>query len=344
MTVAFLFPGDAGDALTVRPDIVARSPWIQTMIEIAAGAAGVNLPRLVLRQERSLARAELFQPTLIAVGLGTCCELLAHGVRPAVVAGHALGELAAWTAAGVLRAEAAIHLAAVRGHLMAREARRTPGGLATLGAPAQVRHALRVGRQAGVIGIAAHNAPHEWLLSGSAPALHAVSERFPTRRLTAAGAWQGPVMDPALDEWRAALEGLRLTPAHTTLVRNATGRPALKSDWTVENLAEHLVRPVRWARTLHTLLELGVTDIVTIGPGRALRDLVRQNIGDRPRLHSTEEPGDLERVAEVLMRRPQASVGRGAAMRSRLPPGLGDSTTPTPLRSGASMGPGGGGR
>ena len=128
MTVAFLFPGDTGDALTVRPDIVARSPWIQTMIEIAAGAAGVNLPRLVLRQERSLARAELFQPTLIAVGLGTCCELLAHGVRPAVVAGHALGELAAWTAAGVLRAEAAIHLAAVRGHLMAREARRTPGG------------------------------------------------------------------------------------------------------------------------------------------------------------------------------------------------------------------------
>jgi malonyl CoA-acyl carrier protein transacylase len=63
-------------------------------------------------------------------------------------------------------------------------------------------------------------------------------------------------------------------------------------------LAGQLVRPVQWMASLDTLETMGVTDIITVGPGRILRGLVRKNLGSRVRVHTTDF--DLDRTIEQL--------------------------------------------
>ena len=61
-------------------------------------------------------------------------------------------------------------------------------------------------------------------------------------------------------------------------------------------LAEQLTHPICWTRTLETLRVLGITDLVTAGPGAVLRGLVRRCLGANTRVHGTEDAADRRRT------------------------------------------------
>jgi [acyl-carrier-protein] S-malonyltransferase len=107
-------------------------------------------------------------------------------------------------------------------------------------------------------------------------------------------------MAGALPEFEGALRGLALRPTRTTLIANRTGQPVPSSDDLIEYLAGQLVRPVQWIASLATLEHLGVTDVVTVGPGRVLRGLIRKNLGTRLRVHTTEDAADLANTIDRL--------------------------------------------
>ncbi len=217
-----------------------------------------------------------------------------------MVAGHSVGELAAWAAACGILPQVAIEAAARRGALMAREAALHPGGMLALDGDAEVvRAALEYGRRAGALGLACVNAPDRHVLSGDAHALAAVAAAFPSQRLRVAGAWHSPAMAGALDELRALLDGVAPAPLRARFVCNRTGRLVNRAAEIPRLIAEQLVHPVEWAATMRALDALGVTDYVTVGAGRILRGLVRRNL-PRARVHTTEDAADLARTVEAL--------------------------------------------
>lgn len=285
-------------------ELAERSERGLALLERAGRAAGVDARRVLERGGEAFARTEVMQPLLVAVCLITAEALRAAGHGPDLVAGHSIGELAAWSAAGCVAPEVTIELAALRGRLMAREAARCPGGmLALVGCDeAAALRALEHGRSHGAAAIAANNAPDEWVLTGDHAALTAIAAAVPSVRLPVAGPWHSRAMEGAVEELRLAMEEVKRSPPRARLIVNRTGLFAPREDLYPALLAGQLTHPIAWAQTLATLIEAGVTDIVTVGPGKVLRGLIRKNVGSAARVHTTEGAGDLDRTREALGR------------------------------------------
>lgn len=281
MKSAFLFPGQGSEAPGMGGALLSRPGPVRSLLDRVSRALGLNLVKAVACGDPALGRTEVSQPALVAVGIGVALELKGCGVRPDAVAGHSVGELAAFCVAGCLGPEDAIDCAVERGRLMGEAPRRSPGGMAALrvGAEEAVRAALELGARAGHVEIAAHNGPEEWVLTGDRAALAAVAARFPTAPLPVSGPWHSRAMAEAARAWRATLRRMRWNRPEVPIVANATGTFVDEDDDLVALLAGQLTQPVRWASSLRTLHEAGVTTWRVVGPGRVLRGLCRSNLG-----------------------------------------------------------------
>jgi [acyl-carrier-protein] S-malonyltransferase len=289
VTVAFVFGGQGTEVPRMGLELAEHVPRAAELLARAGGAAGVDPGRVLAGGGPDFQRTAVIQPLLVAVGLGA---VAAVAVKPAFVAGHSLGELAAWAASGAITAEDAIALAAVRGRIMQREAAAHPGAMvAVAGDESRLAAALALGRSFGSVVVAAHNAPGEWTVSGDERALAAIVARFGASRLPVSGAWHSPAMARGVDEFAAAARALGIRPAIASIIANRTGDVAAPAAM-VELLAGQLVRPVEWAKTLATLAAHGVTRIVTFGPSKLMRSLVVKNLGTRVRVHAVETFAD----------------------------------------------------
>jgi [acyl-carrier-protein] S-malonyltransferase len=297
--VALLFPGQGTKGVLPALDFAVASSAGRALVDRAAAATGLSRADLSARDGRALERTAVLQPVITAVALVAHGRLMAAGVSAAVVAGHSLGEIAAWSAAGGVAPEDAVDVAALRGRLMEREATRRPGGLLALldGRADALEEALAVGRAHGEIEVGAVNAPDEIVLAGDDAALRAVAAALPSRRLPVAGAWHGPAMRGAVEELRAALRGLPRRPAHTPFVSNRDGAKVMSEEVLPNLLAEQIARPVRWTEALSTIAAHEPDAFVTVGPGAVLRGLVRKAPGlSRAVVLGTEDEADLSRT------------------------------------------------
>jgi [acyl-carrier-protein] S-malonyltransferase len=194
-------------------------------------------------------------------------------------AGHSLGEYAALVAAGALAFEDAVVLVDERADAMAEAGELRAGGMvAFLGGDAQAVRALadRIG-----LVVANDNAPGQLVLSGTLDAIAAAEElaREETgarvRRIDVTGAFHSPLMEPAAARLRAALERTPVAPAKLPVYSNGTAAPFTDVR---RELAENLLRPVRWRETLLALRTAGAERFVELGPGAVLTGLVKRTL------------------------------------------------------------------
>lgn len=235
--------------------------------------------------EPGLHGTDRVQPALVATALGTAAALTELGVRCDVVAGHSVGELAAWSLAGGATAEEALDLARVRGRAMAEAAAQCPGGMWAL-------DALPSPMPEGLV-LAVHN-PGQWVLSGPGPAPPGA------RPVPVSGPWHSPAMGAAAP---ALTEALARIPARTLqlpLISNHDGAVVREDAVVRAHLVQQLTHPVRWTRCLQTLGELGCTDVVLLGPGRSLAAGLRAVLPG-VRVHRTEREADLRETARALL-------------------------------------------
>ena len=299
---AFIF---AGQGVDMMPSAVAFSPCsarMRSLLDHAARVAGLDRDRVFARSGRELGSTRVAQPALIAICLAVVEALTERGIRPDYAAGHSLGELAAWSALGAISAEDAIDLAGERGRLMAREAKRHPGGMLALvnATASDVDAALALGRTRGALALAAQNAPDEWVLSGEAPALALVASRFRSVRLRTEGPWHSEAMAGAVEELSRTLHDVPRRKASGRLVANRTGAVVEHEDEIPALFADQLVQPIHWMTVLRTLRDRGVRRFVTVGPGKVLRGLLRKNFGTDVGALSTETPLELDQTIGEL--------------------------------------------
>ena len=277
MTIAFLFPGQGTDIAEAVEAWRRQAPHVEHLLEIAADEVGLAPSQLT--QPVALARTAVLQPVLTALTLGIHHTLRDQGLRPDVVAGHSVGELAACAAAGAIGAEDVVALASTRGTLMAREASLHGGRMiAVRGLAAEVTATVARAAKHGRLTIAAHNSAEDWVLSGELAALRAVATTLPTTPIDTEGAWHSTAMAGAGIEYRESLSAVVTGPLSVPFICNRTGAAARDAADIPELLAAQLTQPVEWARTMETLRTIGVTRLVVCGPGRSLRRFARAGI------------------------------------------------------------------
>jgi [acyl-carrier-protein] S-malonyltransferase len=194
-------------------------------------------------------------------------------------AGHSLGEYAALVAAGALQFDDAVRLVDERADAMADAGELSPGGMvAMLGGDARDVRALA--ERLNLV-VANDNAPGQLVLSGALDAVLAAENSASdeagarARRLDVTGAFHSPLMEPAAERLRAALEATPIAEPQIPVYSNGSAAPFVDVR---RELAENLLRPVRWRETLLAMRTARIERFVELGPGSVLTGLVKRTL------------------------------------------------------------------
>nr|WP_206791062.1 type I polyketide synthase [Amycolatopsis sp. MtRt-6] len=289
--VVWVFPGQGSHRSGMGRQLYERYPVFAAAFDEAcarldehlAGWVGHSVREVVLGTVAG--SAELLDLTVFTqaglFAVETALFRLAEswGVRPDVVAGHSIGELAAAHAAGVLSLPDAARVVAARGRLMQAL---PPGGVMVAVAAGEDEVAELLG--AGVE-LAAVNGPAAVVLSGEHDAVLAAADRMrerghKTKQLTVSHAFHSSQMEPMLAAFTAEIAGVTWREPEIPVISNVTGRLAGPGELTDPRYwAEHVRRPVRFADGVAAAAGHGGTLFVELGPGAALSSLVEETAG-----------------------------------------------------------------
>ncbi|MFY1651384.1 acyltransferase domain-containing protein [Solwaraspora sp. WMMB762] len=224
----------------------------------------------------------------------------------AVVAGHSVGELAAASLAGVLPAESAITLAAVRGREMAAACALEPSGMAAVlgGDRDEVlaaidRHGLHP---------ANHNGAGQIVVAGATGQLEKFVAEPPARArvavLQVAGAFHTPYMAPAEQALASVAAGIIPADPNRILLSNLDGDAVNHGRELLQRLVRQVTAPVRWDLCMQTLANLGVTGVLELPPAGTLAGLVKREFKDRgvPEIVTVKTPDDLPAARALIAR------------------------------------------
>lgn len=287
--VALLFPGQGVQRPGMGHKLFDRYPAARRVFKQAEQITELPIRRLCFEgPAEELNRTEILQPCVMTV-CWAAYEIWrdSYGMENVrVMAGHSLGEFTALAAAGAISWETALLLVRERGRIMAEASREQTGGmLAVVGLAESEVEAIR--SQASALGrlyVANRNADNQFVLSGEMAAV----ERAEQLAL-AAGARRAliltiplpahtPLMEAAGSAFRAVLDRLPIEMPHFPVLANASGQAVASLSDLRQELTNHLLRPVDWARTMVSLRTMRVRTVVELGPGRVLASLAAKHI------------------------------------------------------------------
>lgn len=266
---ALLFPGQGSQTADMREHVEAHRP---DLLELASSEVCDDL------FERADEGTRWAQPAIFCAALAGY-EVLRDRYDAALMAGHSLGEISALVAAGALEAEDGLRLVAARGRLMQKAAEETgDGGMLAVRARERAP-VIEVAADTG-LALANDNAPDQLVLSGATAALdeaeRLLSERkVKSKRLPVAGAFHSPLMEPAVEPFRALVERVQVAEPSVPVMSCVTAEPF---DDVRARLVEAITRPVRFTDVLRALQARDATHFVETGPGRVLSGLARKTL------------------------------------------------------------------
>ena len=279
--VAFLFPGQGSQQAGMGMELLT-DPEVAELCERCASTADVDLRRLLTSaDDDELRLTQNAQPALCFVGLGLTLLLRRRGIEPAAAAGHSVGEYTALAAAGAVGAPQVIKAVAQRGMAMAEAAPPGTGSMAAvLGIDAQAVEVALAGMNDAWP--ANYNTPTQTVIAGTIHGLEAATKRLLTAGakrvilLNVSAAFHTPLMAPAAERLRAALDRIEWRAPRIPVMANLTGRPHPGGDRIPQVMEMQLRSPVRWAACVRSLVEAGCDAFIEVGPKRALTGMMRE--------------------------------------------------------------------
>ncbi|OBF12154.1 ACP S-malonyltransferase [Mycobacterium sp. ACS4054] len=285
------------------------SPWLDLpgaadQLDLWSKASGLDLVRLgTTASTEEITDTAVTQPLVVAATLLAHQELTKRGLladADLIVAGHSVGEIAAYAIAGVMAADDAVALAATRGAEMAKACAIEPTGMSAVlgGDEAEVLARLE---QLDLFP-ANRNAAGQIVAAGPLTALEKLAEDPPAkarvRALGVAGAFHTKYMAPALDRYAAAAAAVETAEPTATLLSNRDGQPAASAAAAMEALVAQLTQPVRWDLCTATMRDREITAAVEFPPAGTLTGIAKRELrGVTTR--AVKAPADLDALAEL---------------------------------------------
>ena len=310
MSLAFVFPGQGSQCIGMMSALAAVSPSIEATFAEASEVLGYDLWRRCQEGPVELLNAtECTQPAMLTAGVATYRLWREQGgPRPAVMAGHSLGEFSALVASGALRFGDAVGLVRHRGQLMQAAVPSGQGAMAAiLGLEdAEVMAACEQAAHGEVVEAVNFNAPSQVVIAGASAAVGRAIEA--ANALGAKRALALPIsvpahsslMLPAAEKLRARLLDTPIAAVVDVGVYGVDiklhGDPAAIR----EALVKQLHTPVRWAATVRAMIATGVTQIIECGPGKVLTGLNRRIEKNKElKMLALEDPASLQEALKM---------------------------------------------
>ncbi|QOW18806.1 amino acid adenylation domain-containing protein [Lysobacter ciconiae] len=282
----FVFPGQGatypgmGRALYETEPVfrIAFDACLAVLDDRPGDLSGLDLrERMFSDDPQALRPTGVMQPATFVIEYALAKWWTSLGLAPVAMVGHSVGEFVAATLAGVFSLTDGLRLVAQRGRLMQAQ---------PAGAMLSVRLSLGqlLPRLPGGLSLAAENAPAACVVSGPVDAIAAFQaelegEAIACRLLETSHAFHSAMMDPVVEAFRAAMDGVELAPPMIPLVSTATGQWLdAKAAGSTAYWARHLREPVRFAAALECLLaDQSDRVLLEVGPRAGLSRLSRQH-------------------------------------------------------------------
>ncbi|OCB14781.1 ACP S-malonyltransferase [Mycolicibacterium porcinum] len=270
--------------------------------------SGLDLARLgTTATAEEITDTAVTQPLVVAATLLAYEELTKRGLpqtAETIVAGHSVGEIAAYAIAGVISADDAVKLAATRGAEMAKACAVEPTGMSAVlgGDEAEVLARL----ESLDLVPANRNAAGQIVAAGAIAALEKLAEDPPAkarvRQLATAGAFHTHYMASALEGYAAAAESVTTSEPTATLLSNADGQPVASAADAMEKLVSQLTKPVRWDLCTASMRDRFAgaerAGIVEFPPAGTLVGIAKRELKGTP-TRAVKAPTDLDGLDEL---------------------------------------------
>ncbi len=305
---ALLFPGQGSQFAGMGRDLVERFPEARSVYEKADAALeplGLAVSRVSFEgSEEELKQTAVTQPAILTHSLAVWEVLRARGVRPAIAAGHSLGEYSALVASGALSLEDAVVLVRRRGLFMQEAVPAGEGAMsAVLGLPpAEVAAACAEAAAAtGEVCAAANfNSPEQTVVSGTAGAVRKAGELLKARGarrvlpLPVSAPFHCALMEAAEEKLDPFLEATRFGPMAFPVVTNVDALPNADPAAAREALKRQVCSPVRWVETVSVVASETAAGI-ECGPGAVLMGLAKRIAREWP-VAATSDAAGIEKL------------------------------------------------
>jgi [acyl-carrier-protein] S-malonyltransferase len=279
--IAFLFPGQGSQQPGMGVELL-QDDEVSALCDRCASAAGIDLRALLTTaSDDDLRLTQNAQPALCFAGIALTLLLRRRGIEPVAAAGHSVGEYAALAAGGAVGEPQVIKAVVERGKAMADAA---PAGTssmaAVLGLDAQAIEVALAGMNDAWP--ANYNTPTQTVIAGTTTGLEVAAQRLQVAGakrvipLNVSAAFHTPLMAPAAERLRAALDRVEWRAPRIPVMANLTGRRHQDADRIPHVLEMQLRSPVRWASCIGSLVEIGCDTFVEVGPKRALTGMMRE--------------------------------------------------------------------
>jgi len=319
--IAFLFPGQGSQQPGMGRDLCENFPIARATLEEADAALGFALSRLCFEgPAEELQLTANTQPAVLACSIAAYRVLAQHGITPAFVAGHSLGEHSALVAAGSIPFAEALRIVRHRGQYMQEAVPVGTGAMAALLGIGldQVEQLCREAAEGEVVSPANINTPAQIVVAGHAGAVRRVMERA-----TAAGAKRAvplPVsapfhcslMRPAQERLTPELKALDFKELQFPLVNNARAAVIRRGPDARLGLIDQICAPVLWEQSIRRLRAEGADCFVEVGPGRVLTGMMRQ-IESGVQAANVEDSKSLEKTLAVITAGTAGAAGTSSA-------------------------------
>jgi len=302
--IAFLFPGQGSQTVGMGKAFHDASAGARAVFEEANAALGFDLRRVMFEgPESELALTANTQPAVLAASVAAAAACAERGLRPALAAGHSLGEYSALVVAGAMRFGDAISVVRKRGEFMQEAVPVGTGAMAAImGLSLEAVEAVtRDAAQGQVVEVANVNSAQQIVIAGDRPAVERAvalaAERGGRKSvlLPVSAPFHCSLMTPAAERLGKELAGVAVSDPAIPVVRNVDAGVTRAAKDVVPFLLRQVASPVRWTECVQRLAAEGATAFVEVGPGRVLTALTRRIVEDA-RGFAVEDPQGLDKA------------------------------------------------
>lgn len=308
MKFAFVFPGQGSQSVGML-NAFADHAVVRETVQQASDALGQDLGKLIAEgPAEDLGLTTNTQPVMLTAAYAIYRVWEKEtGMKPALVAGHSLGEYTALVAAGALKFSDAVPLVRFRAQAMQSAVPVGEGGMAAiLGLDDDaVRAVCAEASAAGIVEAVNFNAPSQVVIAGAKAGVEKACELAKAKGakralpLPVSAPFHSSLLKPASDQLREYLAGVEIGVPHIPLINNIDvaiiSEPAAIKDALVRQAAG----PVRWVESVQKIAHEGVTHVIECGPGKVLNGLTKRIDGTLVGA-SIFDPASLDEARKLL--------------------------------------------